>query len=68
MSRYKKSSDRSRKRKCGAPTFVHTIPLSATLKKVTKIETRYEVARLHHNAGLGECFQRIEQPREKITL
>lgn len=52
MSRYKKSSDRSRKRKCGAPTFVHTIPLSATLKKVTKIETRYEVARLHSTTTL----------------
>ncbi len=61
MGRYKKPSDRSRKRERGAPTFVHTIPLRATPKKLKLGETRFEVARLQYNACLGECFRRVEK-------
>lgn len=63
MGRYKTPSDRSRKRPRGAPTFVTTIPLRATPRKVKAIETRVEVARLAYNACLGECFHRVEKMR-----
>ena len=63
MGRYKVASDRSRKRKRGSPTFVCTIPLQATPRKVKTAETRYEVGRLHYNAVLGECFKRVENIR-----
>ncbi len=63
MGRYNKPSDRTRKRRRGAPTFVHTIPLRATPRKVKLVETRFEVGRLHYNACLGECFRRIERIR-----
>ena len=59
MGRYKVASDRSRKRERGAPTFVCTIPLRTTPRKVKTVETRYEVGRLHYNACLGECFRRV---------
>ena len=63
MSRYKVKSDRSRKRAVGTPTFVCTIPLRATPRKVKIAETHFEVSRLHYNACLGECFRRINKIR-----
>ncbi len=63
MGRYKTPSGRSRKRPRGSPTFVCTIPLRATPRKVKAAETRFEVARLHYNACLGECLRRVEKMR-----
>ena len=63
MGRYRTTGTRKRKREKGAPTFVCTIPLRSTPRKVKTIETRFEVARLAYNAALGECFQRIEKIR-----
>ncbi|MHB1503183.1 MAG: nuclease/transposase family protein [Acidimicrobiales bacterium] len=63
MGRYTAPSNRSRKRPRGSPTFVCTIPLRATPRKVKKLETRFEVARLVYNACLGECFRRVEKMR-----
>ena len=61
MGRYKVKSDRSRKRPRGSPTFVCTIPLRATPRRVKTAETRFEAARLHYDACLGECFRRVEK-------
>lgn len=63
MGRYKAPSNRSRKRARGAPTFVCMIPLLATSRKAKSAETRFEVARLHYNACLGECFRRVKKMR-----
>jgi len=61
MARYKTTGTRKRKRKKGAPTFVCSIPLRLTPRKLKACETRFEVARLVYNAALSECFQRIEK-------
>ena len=63
MGRYEVKSNRSRKRAKGTPTFVCTIPLRATPKKMKIAKTRFEVSRLHYNACLGECFRRIKRIR-----
>lgn len=63
MGRYKVKSDRSRKRPKDAPAFVCTIPLRATPRAAKAAEGRFEVARLHYDACLGECFRRVEKIR-----